>query len=270
MNKQQIIEKLNIFRNRLLNEVCNAYKERGIPFGSDRFDTWTRTFRQFLKEHLPGEVWKLNMKLQFVFAILRKNESAYQEFWREKGETMVSYIDSLILDVENDEYERPNITGTPSNLKNEKIMNIDRNNIFIVHGRDGKAKEQTARFIEKLSLKAIVLHEQASGGRTIIEKIENYSNVGFAIVLYTPDDVGNIKMESDKKQLKPRARQNVVFEYGYLMGKIGRRNVVALVEKNVELPNDISGIVYITNENWQFSIAKEMKDVGYEIDLNKL
>ena len=106
---------------------------------------------------------------------------------------------------------------------------------------------------------------------TIIEKIENYSNdVGFGIVLYTPDDMGNVKVEADKGELKHRARQNVVFEHGFLIGKIGRENVTPLVEGALELPNDISGIVYINDKDWQLDIAKEMKAAGYEIDFNKL
>ncbi len=143
--------------------------------------------------------------------------------------------------------------------------------IFVVHGRDEAAQSKVARFIEKLGFEAIILHEKASAGRTIIEKIEDYSNVGFAVVLYTPDDVGSIKSKPD--DLNVRARQNVVFEHGYLVGKLGRRNVAALVDGKIELPNDISGVVYIGLDEgaaWQLQLAKEMKQSGYEIDMNKL
>ncbi|WP_345861954.1 nucleotide-binding protein [Shewanella algae] len=110
-----------------------------------------------------------------------------------------------------------------------------------------------------------------SSGRTIIEKIEHYSDVGFAIVLYTPDDVGNVKSEAEN--LNVRARQNVVFEHGYLIGRLGRENVSALVDGKLELPNDISGVVYINLDEgsaWQLQLAKEMKQSGYDIDMNKL
>lgn len=183
---------------------------------------------------------------------------------------MVSYIDSLILDVQNDEYDFPEKEKETFIPISANSVDKDLNSVFIVHGHDGEAKERTARFIEKLGISAIILHEQASRGRTIIEKIEKHSNVGFAIVLYTPDDMGNVKSEAEDGQLKPRARQNVVFEHGYLMGKIGRENVVPLVAGSVELPNDISGMVYISDKDWQVDIAKEMKDAGYVIDFNKL
>ena len=128
-----------------------------------------------------------------------------------------------------------------------------------------------ARFIFKIGYDPIILHEQASKGMTIIEKIEEYSNVGFGIVLYTPDDVGLSKVDESKGLgLSDRARQNVVFEHGYLIGKIGRKRVMPIVKDKIELPNDISGVVYISDDDWQVSLVKEMKAVGYDIDFNKV
>ena len=273
MNKKEVLEGLESFRERLLGEVVNAYEQRGSSFGRDRFNTWRRKFTQFLNENLPAEVSTLNSKLSHIAFVVHRGESDAQRFWREDGETMLSYIDSLTLDVENDEYDFPDPENEsvkePSELAIES-KDKDLTQVFIVHGHDGEAKERTARFIEKLGFKAVILHEQASRGRTIIEKIEKYSNVGFAIVLYTPDDLGNAKESADKGELKARARQNVVFEHGYLIGKLGRENVVPLVAGSIELPNDISGMVYISDKDWQVDIAKEMKDAGYEIDFNKL
>ena len=148
---------------------------------------------------------------------------------------------------------------------------MDKSKVFIVHGHDNAAKEAVARFVEKIGLEAIILHEQASSGNTIIEKIEANSNVGFAIVLYTPCDVGASKGEKD--QLKPRARQNVIFEHGYLIGKIGRKNVCHLFKSGVETPSDIEGLVYApmdAGDGWKYTVAKEMKACGYDIDLNKI
>lgn len=148
---------------------------------------------------------------------------------------------------------------------------MDKSKVFIVHGHDNASKEAVARFVEKIGLEAIILHEQASSGNTIIEKIEEYTNVGFGIVLYTPCDLG--ASQEKKDELKPRARQNVVFEHGYLIGKIGRENVCALVKGNIETSNDISGVVYIKmdeSEAWKYQVAKEMKACGYEFDPSKL
>ncbi|MDF2383875.1 nucleotide-binding protein [Nostoc ellipsosporum NOK] len=149
-------------------------------------------------------------------------------------------------------------------------MHVNSNEVFIVHGHDEEAKVKTARFIEKLGFRPIILHEQASSGKTIIEKIEEYSNVGFGIILYTPCDKGGKK---DDPTLKGRARQNVVFEHGYLIGKIGRKNVCALVKGDVETPNDISGVVYINlddSDAWHIKVAKKLRNSGYEVDMNKV
>ena len=146
---------------------------------------------------------------------------------------------------------------------------LDKTRVFIVHGHDTAAKLEVARFIEKIGLEPIILHEQVNDGMTIIEKIEKYSNVGFGIVLYTPCDIGYAK--DKEKEKMARARQNVVFEHGYLISKLGRNNVCALVKDSVEVPNDISGIVYIPLDNnggWKIPLAKEMKSSGYEIDFN--
>ncbi|WP_394202370.1 TIR domain-containing protein [Marinagarivorans algicola] len=222
------------------------------------------------RERLLGEVTILDSKLTHFGFVLHHGESYVQRFWREDGETMISYIDSLKLDVENDEYDLPEADSEEGAEVSPQTAERDLSQVFIVHGHDGEAKERTARFVEKLGFKAIILHEQASRGRTIIEKIEKYSNVGFAIVLYTPDDLGNVKPEAENGELKARARQNVIFEHDYLIGKLSRENVVPLVAGSIELPNDISGMVYISDKDWQVDVAKEMKDAGYEIDFNKL
>ena len=140
--------------------------------------------------------------------------------------------------------------------------------VFIVHGRDNEAKQEVSRYIESLGIDVIILHEQASSGMTIIEKIEHYSNeADFALVLYTACDLGR-GINETKVHPKNRARQNVVFEHGYLMAKLGRENVCALVKGEIETPNDISGVVYVgldTAGAWKLEINKELKACGYKI-----
>lgn len=142
------------------------------------------------------------------------------------------------------------------------------NDVFIVHGHDDGTRETVARFIAKFGLRPVILHEQPNQGQTVIEKFERNSDVGFAIVLLTPDDVGGV----DSSNLRPRARQNVVLELGYFVGKLGRASVCAIVRgSGLELPSDIHGVVWTQYEgNWQFDLAKELKAAGYDIDLNKI
>lgn len=157
-----------------------------------------------------------------------------------------------------------------SSKENKVKSPISAKKVFIVHGHDNEAKISVARFVEQLGLEAIILHEQTNQGKTIIEKFENYSDVGFAIVLYTECDEGKAKKETG---FRNRARQNVVFEHGYFVSKIGRDHVVALVKGDVELPGDYSGVVYEPMDDagaWQFKIAKEMRASGLDVDLNDL
>ena len=145
--------------------------------------------------------------------------------------------------------------------------------VFVVHGHDEAAKESVSRFIEKLGLRALVLHEQPNRGRTIIEKFEDYSNVGFAVVLITPDDIGVAKDMADKPdKWKPRARQDVVFELGFFSAKLGRSRVCVLYKENVEIPSDYQGVAYVPLDSggaWRLKLAKEIKSAGLGIDLNK-
>lgn len=145
--------------------------------------------------------------------------------------------------------------------------NIDHFKVFIVHGHNGELKEKVARIIEKQGIEAIILSEQANTGKTIIEKIEANSDVGSAICLFTADDIGQ---ENNATKGQPRARQNVVFEAGYFMGKLGRDRVVFLADSGIEVPSDLSGVVYTNTANWQVELLKELRAMGYQVDFNKL
>lgn len=163
-------------------------------------------------------------------------------------------------------------TATQDHSPPHPVVARNKRKVFIVHGRDNEAKQEVSRFIEQLGLEAIILHEQASSGMTIIEKIEYYSHdTDFAIVLYTACDHGRGVHESNESNvhLKSRARQNVVFEHGYLMAKLGRENICSLVKGKIETPNDISGVVYVPLDErgaWKSDVSKELKACGYSIN----
>lgn len=146
--------------------------------------------------------------------------------------------------------------------------------VFIVHGHDEAIKQTVARLLEQLELNPIILHEKPDKGQTIIEKLETSSSeidIGYAVVILTPDDAG--AKISEKENLLPRARQNVVFELGYFIAKLGRQRVQALYAEGVELPSDYQGVLYTQLDNagaWKLKLAKEMKAAGIDIDLNKL
>lgn len=142
--------------------------------------------------------------------------------------------------------------------------------VFVVHGHDAGAKETIARFIEQQGLEAVILHEKASRGMSIPEKLAAHGDVGFAVILLTPDDFGRAAAETDEK---PRARQNVILELGYFVGRLGRDRVCALLKGTVDLPTDYVGTVYVPLDDggaWRMDLAKEMDAAGYDIDFNKV
>ena len=144
----------------------------------------------------------------------------------------------------------------------------------MVHGQDPALKQSVARLLERLDLQPIILHEQPSRSRALIQKFEDYADVSFAVVLLTPDDMGydrNAKAET----ARPRARQNVIFELGFFIGRLGREHVAALFagDETFEKPSDYDGVAYIPVDpggRWQFDLVKELKAAGIEVDANKI
>ncbi len=147
----------------------------------------------------------------------------------------------------------------------------DLKKIFIVHGHEEGPREAVRSFLMRLDFVPIVLHDQPNKGRTIITKFrEEAGDVGFAIVLMTPDDVGKAKAAAD---LRPRARQNVVFELGFFIGELGPERVAALVQGGVERPSDFDGVVYIDLDDsgaWKMVLARELRAAGLSFDGNRV
>lgn len=143
--------------------------------------------------------------------------------------------------------------------------------VFLVHGRNDGAKHEIARYLERLGLDVVILHERANGGRTLISKFQEESaDINFAIVLMTPDDVGGVKGADEQRD---RARQNVIFELGFFIGKLGAKNVCALMAGEIERPSDFEGVVYINygpNTGWKLELARELREVGLPIDPEKI
>ena len=151
----------------------------------------------------------------------------------------------------------------------QRVAHASNRKVFVVHGHDVALRESVARFLERASLEPVILAEQASGGNTLIEKLEANSDVAYSVVLLTRDDLGG----SGADDLQPRARQNVVFELGYFVALLARRRVCALVEEGVEIFSDIKGITYIPVDQagaWKSALAKELRAAKLDIDLTAL
>lgn len=143
--------------------------------------------------------------------------------------------------------------------------------VFVVHGHSEASKQQVSRFLEAATdLEPVILHEQANSGRTIIEKFEDHaSRAAFSVVLLTGDDEGGIRGSGERR---PRARQNVVFELGFFVAALGRSKVAVLYEEDVELPSDMSGVLYTPLDAggaWKLALGKELRAAGLSVDLNR-
>jgi len=142
--------------------------------------------------------------------------------------------------------------------------------VFLVHGHNMAFREAVARFLDKLALEAVILDERPNEGRTVIEKFEANSDVSFAVILLTADDCGASRDPGSQPSL--RARQNVILELGYFIGRIGRARVCALYEDGVEIPSDYHGVLYVPLDGrgaWKLKLAQELDAAGISVDLNK-
>ena len=139
--------------------------------------------------------------------------------------------------------------------------------IFLVHGRNDGLKNEVGRWLGKIGFDDIILHEQPNVGRTLITKFEEVAkDVAYAVVLMTPDDVGGLAGEGQWY----RARQNVIFELGYFIGKLGGARVAAIVVGDIEKPSDYQGVVYIPYDSggdWKVQLAREFKALDLPFDL---
>jgi predicted nucleotide-binding protein len=170
--------------------------------------------------------------------------------------------------------EELELFGNTALMRAKPASQPNAKEIFVVHGHDEVMKVNVARTLEKLGLSPIILHEKPNQGRTIIEKFTDYSGVGFAVVLLSADDLGRLA-SSPPENLRPRARQNVIFELGFFIGRLERGRVLALhaAVDGFEFPSDYSGVLFVpfdSSGRWQFDLVKELKAAGYDVDANLL
>ena len=210
---------------------------------------WNPSFFDVAGQSRPDYVTPTQKNIRHAVALLKEAKRQLQEDLVDHGR------------------ESPSVL--PEVLQHESKTASNR--VFVVHGHDESATHGLARFLEKLGLEAIILKEQPDQGRTIIEKFEAAAgDVGFAVVLLTPDDLGG-SVNADTPNA--RARQNVIFELGYFAGKLGRGRVCLLRKGHVEIPSDLYGVIYTDMDpadGWQTKLVKELKAAKLDFDANRL
>lgn len=224
------------------------------------YSSWSRRVAAFLQAVLGEEI---------ASAFVAFDEGNNYHFWRMYRDCQLGHLEGLALRIESVGLAEAK-SQTDSMHRAFVSKSISRK-VFLVHGHDMAAKESVARFLERIGLEPIILHEQANEGRTIIEKFEAFTDVPFAVVLMTADDIGS-KADS-KHTLVPRARQNVILELGYFTGKLGRSRVAALYIPGLDIPSDLHGVLFTELDErgaWRNKLAQELVSAGMEIKLEGL
>ena len=240
-----------------------------LEYRAPEFTKWNRDTRIALENIFadqPERVTDFTRSSYFLSAVSTgATESELQLAYVRGLKEISAILQSMIEEIQV--YWGDDRTPGSSSIQRPESLPFT-NEIFVVHGRDHGTKDTVARFLENLGLQPVILHEQPDEGRTIIEKFEEYARTSYAIALLTPDDVGG----RNENELQSRARQNVILELGYFLGKLGRNGVCALVKGQVEIPSDYSGALYIPfdeTDGWKLKLVGELKSAGFEIDANR-
>ena len=217
---------------------------------------------------------KLNDLAEFISGALGSDESQFvfnvsnheKTNWSDKRDLVLARLRGRLHSPEWTVAKALPIIPIPAQIE------LPQNNkVFIVHGHDDAARESVARFFKKLGLTAVILHEQANSSLTVSEKLERNSDVKFAVVLLTPDDLGCKK--EDSKNLALRARQNVLIELGYFVGKLGRSNVCSSRVGETEIPSDFNGVVYTDYDKsggWKLKLVQELITAKFSINIEAM
>lgn len=196
------------------------------------------------------------------------DESFNDNAWQSGQAEMINLFETMLEEIQL--FSAPAVPDGPD----EPIRDLSTSKIFLVHGHDTAMKTEAARTLERLELVPVILHEQPNQGRTIIEKISDFSDVGFAVVCMSPDDVGRDGV-ADSGSDRPRARQNVVLELGFFLGRLGRDRVIVLhsEEPDFEMPSDYSGVLFTPFDpagRWKFDLVRELSAAGFNVDANRI
>ena len=269
MNKKAIKEQFIALLAESKNYTYQALPkgEYGYPISKPpELTAWVRRVRNAISSTFKSD--------SAVYLMMHKGEQASYAIignsldkFNDAKVNLVKSIQEALKVLENDIY------GEVKGEEHPRTNQFHNRKIFIVHGHDHKSKNEVEILLKDLGLEPIVLHRKADEGQTIIEKIEKHSNVGYAVILLTPDDVVTHVQEQNGEEHTPeyRSRQNVIFEFGYFIGRLGRNRVCCLYKEKVALPSDVTGMIYKPFkqeiEEIKYSLLKELKAAGYNISL---
>lgn len=268
----------------LLKEEILRYERRGFEIVQRR--KLKHGLRVFLKK--KGEGWGSGFEGVYLYYVdgsasadsIRECLKDYVRFYEDedfgegdKGLFLCSSVDEkLFRDLKKVKIEDEQIRNSIKPIVLERTVGKatgeepsrtikEKQKVFIVHGRDRlPALELKVLIEDKYPIRAILLEKEAHAGKTLPEKLEEYSDVDYAFITLTPDDLGALKGEP----LRERGRQNVIFEWGLFQGKIKRKNMCILIKGDIEIPSDLIGIMH-----YRFRDSVDECFLGIDTELRK-
>jgi len=267
-SKLQVIEQLikvgNSFSDRSFCYPNETYPGEFAGSDTSEWLEWKTRVRNIINKSMSKNSPAVNMVTR---ALAIKTSGNYFSKFEEVKASLIKALENTKNALSEDVY---------GELKQEESENSSpalSNRVFIVHGHDTQLKTDVERFIHEIGLEPVVLHRQADNGNTVIEKFEENSDVGYAFILLTPDEVSmttdQLEVPESSRVTEYRARPNVIFEFGYFIGKLGRSKVCCLHKGDVTIPSDLAGLVYKkvddSIDSQAYAIIKELKSAGYDI-----
>ena len=268
--KRRLVERIELGQELTKVQIST---EQGLKGASHEYQKWTAFNTELLKQLFTTEALSKEYAWWVGFAIagpesLGHRIAEHHESLTEKLRRLDSIVERLELyplasPVRAMEVAKQ--TSPEAGARNKKV--------FVVHGHDEGAKTNLEVFLHEIGLEPIVLHRQADEGLTVIEKFEKHADVGYAFILLTPDEIAYLAKEEaladSKRKKERRARPNVIFEFGYFVGRLGRSRVCCIYTGDVALPSDVNGLIYKrfekSIEEIAYGIMKDLKASGYDV-----
>jgi predicted nucleotide-binding protein len=174
---------------------------------------------------------------------------------------------------ENKDTEELEILENKKEIQSKKMMEdmgeSNRPKVLMIHGRNEEKNFAVADFLKKLDLDLINSPDELDSGFNLIEQFEKNSSVDFAVILLTGDDIVYPKGKS--KEPKPRPAQNVIFEFGFLIGRLKKNLICGLYEEGLDLPSEYERNIFIPYDKgglWKLLLARAMKTAKIDVDMN--
>jgi predicted nucleotide-binding protein len=247
-----------------LETLVSSSKEDFVNKFWNSYENYVKTYNRLLKDVQSLGFYK---ELNFIEQVPFSDQAFDSGFTKHEQAKLreVTNASNILL-------QKVKLLLSPPAPDTRLNSQVRSNKIFVVHGQDNTMKSDVTQTLQQLDLDPIILHEKPNSTQTLIQKTSDYTHVSFAVILLSPDELA-YPTEKTSDEAKSQAKQNIIFELGYLLGRLGKQNVVAIYrkKKDFETPNDINEILWIEYKTgWYFELIKQLQAANFDVDANKL